>query len=156
MTEETPESSEAPASEGSAEEAGGPIAEFKALPAAEKILAISAVAVLLGFLFSPGSFGRLFKFSRYEGGWFNTLAFVGSVGCIIVICLGVFGVKLMGHGLKIRMLIGLAVLPALGFVIDELQEFWGALMLAGAVMMGYVAAKISTREKIIKVKKSEE
>ncbi len=164
MTEETPESSEAPASEGSAEGVDGPnvAAEFKALPAAEKMLAIAAVAVLLGFLFSPHPrFSGLFDLSKsnpYDesAGWFNTLAFLGAVFCIILISLDLFGVKVIWQKIKVKLLILVAALPALGFIIDKLGDFWGALMFAGMIVMLYVAAKIGTREKIIKVTRSED
>ena len=41
------------------------------------------------------------------------------------------------------------VLPAIGFVLYSLGEFWWSTMLAGAVVMGYAAAKITSREKIL-------
>ena len=152
MTEETPESSEAPASEGSAEAAGGPNvgAEFKALPAAEKMLAIAASAALLGFILSD-QWSFLFKV-----GWFTTCIFLGSVLCLVIIALDLFGVKFLGHGIKMKLLLLLAVLPAIGFVVDALKDFWYALMLAGMLVMAYVGAKIGAREKIIRVKKSED
>ncbi len=149
MTEETPESFEAPATEDSA---GGPdvAAAFKALPAAEKMLAAAAVAVLLGFIIS-GGFDFLFKSI-----WFPTCAFVGSVLCIVIIAMDLFGVKVLGHGLKMKILILLAITPAIGFIVDALANFWHALMLAGSIMMLYVGGKIGTREKIIRVKRSED
>ena len=132
-----------------------------ALPAAEKMLAIAAVAVLLGFLFSPHPrFAGLFDFSKsslYDesAGWFNTLAFLGSVFCIILISMDLFGVRAIGQKIKVKLLILVAALPALGFVIDKLNDFWGALMFAGMIVMLYIGAKIGTREKIIKVTRSE-
>ena len=45
---------------------------------------------------------------------------------------------------------GLGVLPAIGFVIDALNDFWYAVMLAGAIVMGFAAVKITSRENIIK------
>ncbi|MCZ6574684.1 MAG: hypothetical protein O7C98_16145 [Planctomycetota bacterium] len=152
MTEETPESSEAPASEGSAEGVGGPnvVAAFKALPAAEKMLAIAATAALLGFILSS-QWDFLFKHT-----WFPTCIFLGSVLCLAVIAMDLFGVKVLGHGLKMKLLLLLAVLPAIGFVVDALKNFWYALMLAGMFVMAYVGAKIGTREKIIKVTRSED
>ena len=145
MTEETPESSEAQAAEGSAD--GPDLAKaFKALPAAEKMLAIAAIAVLLGFIIA-GGFEVLFKAI-----WFPTCAFIGSVLCLVIITMDLFGVKVLGHGLKMRVLILLAITPALGFIVDALSDFWAALMLAGSIMMLYVGGKIGTREKIIKPK----
>ena len=51
---------------------------------------------------------------------------------------------------RTRVLIAVALLPAIGFIVDALRNIWDALMLAGAVFMAYAAAKITMREKIIK------
>jgi len=120
-------------------------AEFASNPPAEKMLAVAALAVLLGFLFSRQSWGGLF-----HGEWFLTLAFLGSVAVIVLVGLDLVGVTVMNPKFRVRVLLIAAVLPAFGFVIDKLMDPWYALMIAGAVCMAYAAAKITMREKIIK------
>ncbi|MHC4933756.1 MAG: hypothetical protein ACYTGV_16370 [Planctomycetota bacterium] len=119
-------------------------AEFTRNPPAEKMLAVAAIAVLLGFLFSRQSWGGLFE------EWFLTLAVLGSAAVIVLVGLDLFGMTVMSPKLRVRVLLIAAVLPALGFVIDKLMDPWYALMIAGAVFMAYAAAKITMREKIIK------
>lgn len=126
------------------------LAEFQKNPAAEKMLAVAALVVLLAFIFD-NRWSWLFKFDSFYGAaWFTTLAFLGSLLVIALVALDLFGVKVMEARLRLRILILLAMLPALGFIIDTLKgTVWGAVMLAGAVVMAYAAAKITTREKII-------
>jgi hypothetical protein len=120
-------------------------AEIKQMPAAEKLLGLAAVVVLLSFIFL-GPWHALFKY-----GWFYTCAFLGSVGAIVLIATELFGIRLMNAKTRIYVLIGLAMLPALGFVVDLLQSsFWRALMLAGGIAMGVAGARITTREKILR------
>ena len=121
------------------------VAEFRKNPAAEKILAAAALGVLIAFIVH-GQWSSLFAF-KYQ--WFPTLAFLGSILVLVLVGLDLFGLKVMYAKLRVRVLIVLAVLPALGFVIDMLKTFWPAVMLAGSIVMAFAAAKISTREKII-------
>ena len=122
------------------------VAGFKELQTAEKVLAAAAVASLLAFVLLS-EWGQLFEF---EGkGWFFTLGFVGALGVVVVTALGLFGLKPLDTSLRTVLLITFGVLPAIGFVLYSLGEFWWSTMLAGAVVMGYAAAKITSREKIL-------
>ena len=118
--------------------------EFKKMRHAEKILVIAAVVVFVAFLFL-GRWDWLFKW-----GWFTTCAFLGAVLTIVMTVLELFSVKVVDVKLRVWIMVCLGVLPALGFIIDALSNFWYALMLAGAVAMGFAAVKITTRENIIK------
>jgi hypothetical protein len=120
------------------------IADFKAMPPAEKMLAIAALAVLLAFLFT-GHWDILFKVV-----WFPTCAFLGAVCVLVLTGLDLFGVKVLGAKTRTYVMILLGVLPAAGFVIDALSDFGRAVMLAGAIVMGFAAVKITTRENIIR------
>ena len=117
--------------------------EFTKNPPAEKMLAVAALAVVLGFLFSREGWSGLVQ------DWFLPLAILGSIVVIALVGLDLFGIVVMKPKIRIRVLLVAAVLPALGFVIDRLKEPWVALMIAGAVVMAYAAAKITMREKII-------
>jgi hypothetical protein len=120
-------------------------AEIKKMPAAEKLLGLAAVVVLLSFIID-GPWNALFKYR-----WFPTCSFLGSVGVIALISVELFGVKLMDAKMRIYLLIVLAMLPAVGFVVDMLKNnFWQAVMLAGGIAMGVAGARITTREKILR------
>jgi len=119
-------------------------AEFKAMLPAEKMLVVAALAVLLAFIFT-GNWEILFKYI-----WFPTCAFVGAVCVLALTGLDLFGVKFLSGKARTYVMILLGVLPAAGFVIDALSNFWRAVMLAGAIVMGFAAVKITTRENIIK------
>jgi hypothetical protein len=120
------------------------VAAFKEMPPAEKLLAVAAVAVLLGFIVA-NLWRWLFKYT-----WFPTCAFLGAAGVLVLILLDLLAVKVMDAKSRTYVMIGLAVLPALGYVVDQFSNFWGAVMLAGAIVMGVAGAKITTREQIIK------
>lgn len=139
---DSPEPSPAP-SEGAAQKKTDPVAGFKKMQTAEKMLAIAAAVTLIAFIIQ-GKWSFLFAYI-----WFPTCAFLGSILVIVLVALELFGVKLFDAKTRIYILILCAILPALGFVVDALRDFWSGVMLAGAIVMGYAAAKITTREKII-------
>lgn len=120
------------------------LGDIKAMRPAEQMLAVAALAVLLAFIVA-GGFRVLFKYN-----WFPTCAFLGAVGVLALTGLDLFGVKFLSGKLRTYVMILLGVLPAIGFVIDELSNFWSAVMLAGAIVMGFAAVKITSRENIIK------
>ena len=123
-----------------------PVANFKAMATAEKMLAIAAAAALLGFIFSNG-FKALFKY-----GWFPTCAFLGSLAVLVLTGMELFGVKVMDAKMRVYALILAALLPLLGYLIDifDRMRFWGAVTLAAAIVMAYASGKIVTRDNLIK------
>ena len=137
---ENPETEAAPAAK-----KPDPIAGFKAMKNAEKILAVAAFATLIAFIF-----GKKWNV-LFQGDWFETCAFLGAVGVILLVTLDLFGVKVVDAKVRTYLVILFAVLPALGFVIDALTQLWHGLLLAGSVAMAYAGAKITTREQIIKM-----
>jgi hypothetical protein len=106
------------------------------------MLAIAALAVLLGFLVS-NLWGSLFR------AWFPTLAFLGSLGIIILVGVDLMNAKILDEPLRTKVLVVLSLLPAVGFVFDALKTFWYAVMLAGAIAMSYAGARISLRENLV-------
>lgn len=120
------------------------VAEFKAMLPAEKMLAVAALVVILAFIF-VGRWSYLFKYR-----WFDTCAFLGAICILALTVLDLVGTQFLKGKARTYVMILLGVLPAIGFVIDALSNFWHALMLAGAIVMGFAAVKITTRENIIK------
>ena len=118
------------------------VAEFKRNPLPERMLAIAALAVLLGFLVS-NLWGSLFR------AWFPTLAFLGSLGIIILVGVDLMNAKILDEPLRTKVLVVLSLLPPVGFVFDALKTFWYAVMLAGAIAMSYAGARISLRENLV-------
>jgi len=118
-------------------------ADFRKMPMAEKILAVAAVAGIVGFLVSHG-FDFFFKV------WHLTTLFIGSVIVLALIGTKLFRVALMGPKAYTNLLVVAAVLPALGMVIDSFDPMEYFIVLASTVLMAYAGAKITTRENILK------
>lgn len=128
------------------------VAEFKKMPTAEKMLACASVAALLGFIVL-GAWSALFKLGFGAQVWlFPTFAFLGSLATILLFVTKLFGLRIMDPALFTKVLVGAGVLPVVGFVISTLINFWSGLMLAACIAMAYAAAKITTRENIIRLK----
>jgi len=122
------------------------VADFKVMLPAEKMLVIASLAVFLAFLF-----GRRWRLLfEFELTWFPTCAFLGAVCILALTILDLAGTQFLKGKARTYVMILLGVLPAIGFVIDALGDFWGAVMLAAAIVMGFAAVKITTRENIIK------
>ena len=120
------------------------VGDFKAMLPAEKRLVIAALAVILAFIFA-GRWNFLFKYA-----WFPTCAFLGAACILALAGLDLAGTQFLKGAARTYVMILLGVLPAAGFVIDALHNFWHAVMLAGAIVMGFAAVKITSRENIIK------
>jgi len=139
MSETADQSSTSPA----ADSQPSPVDAFGAMPRAEKMLAAAATAVLVAFLFSK-SWHDLFA------DWFITCALIGSAAVLALIIVDLFGIRFMDAKVRMWTIIILALLPAAGFVIGKIMKPWNAAMLAGAIVMGLAAVKITTRENILK------
>ncbi len=117
----------------------GFIREIVNLPTAETILGGSGAAVLLGFVFTAG-WGSLLH------SWHVALAFAGATVGITLLIFKMLGIEPLPAALRDRVIVGCACLPALGFVIEKLQNFWSFLLLAGTVGMAYAAYRIMSRD----------
>ncbi|MFQ5843704.1 MAG: hypothetical protein ACE5JG_01820, partial [Planctomycetota bacterium] len=94
--------------------------EFGKLPGAERVLAFAALAVLLGFLFRRG-------WSEFGTRWYLTLGLFGSCGALLLIAMKLFGVRLFRPSLDSRILVVCALLPALGYVVDQFRPLGGPI-----------------------------
>ena len=134
MSEESTESSSPPA------EKKNLVAGFKEMGLAEKLVAMGAAGYVLAFVFGGGnSWKLLFRFSQ---GWATTLGFVGALGVLVLIITRLLGIKLVNAKLGAKLLVLAAVLPAIGWVIDELQNFWYFLGLVSMALMAFGASKL--------------
>jgi hypothetical protein len=121
-----------------------PVKEFKAMPSAERWLALFAVVVVVAYL--------LFGLTK---AWylqpFDVCALVGAVGVLVLVVPHLFGVRILSPRVRMYAFAAAGVLPAFGFVVQLLTgDFWHALMLAGGVAMGITAWQIAERERLIK------
>ena len=139
MSETADQSTTSPASDSQP----GPVDAFGSMPRAEKMLAAAAAGVLVGFLFSR-------EWDLLFADWFMTCALIGSAAVLALIIVDLFGIRFMDAKLRTWIIIILALIPAAGFVIDKILKPWTAVMLAGAIVMGLAAVKITTRENILK------
>lgn len=120
---------------------------FKRMPTAEKILAASAALGLIAFFVGP-EYGAPFD-DLFEA-WEPTGLFFGSALVVVLIATRLFGLKLVSDSLYTKLLVLLAIFPALGLVLDSLRHMGRFLQLAALVLMAYAGAKITTRESILK------
>jgi len=119
--------------------AGNVVDELKRMPPAERLLAGAALALVLGFVIDN-------RWSSLFSVWFDTCALLGALGVLLLAGLALFGVRVLDRNLRDYVLIGFGLLPATGFVIDTLRNFWFAMVLASAITMGVAAIKILLRE----------
>ena len=118
-----------------------PLAQFKEIPGIERLLALAAAVFVLGFVLDKG---------RLAGDrWFgpNTFALVGSIAVIALTVTRLLGLRLVAPSLATKLLVFFALLPAAGFLFDQLGNLWHFVMLACVVAMAYAGTKILTHEK---------
>jgi len=118
------------------------IGDFRRLPAQEKLLATAAAIALLAFLIR-GEWSGLFH------RWFDTLTLLGAAAVVLLTLLPLLGVRFLSRRLQTYVLMACAAVPGVGFVFDALNDVWGALMLAAAVVMCYAGFRIALREDLI-------
>ena len=121
--------------------------ELSAMPFAEKLLAGAAVAMLLAVLIEPMMRRRIFNH-----GFWATCALIGAAVTIALVALHVLGIKVMDAKTRTYAVVGAAVLPILGFLIDLLegQRLWGIIALVAMFVMAFAGLKITNRENLIK------
>ncbi|MEM8885407.1 MAG: hypothetical protein AAGD14_15175 [Planctomycetota bacterium] len=110
---------------------------FLDLPRWEQYTAAAALACFLGWLGASG-WDYLFRF-KTMGGWFFTLTIIGAVA---VLMLTVYGTLKPESESRLRVTVTLAMLPALGGLIELLQHFWAAVAFVAAGGMAYAAYKL--------------
>ena len=126
-------------------------ARFLDLPRWEQYCAAAAVICLLAWLGASG-WTHLFSFGS-QGGWFFTLSLIGSVSVIVLSIVG----TVTPHEAPIdedtkstareRILITMAMLPALGGAIELLQHFWASVGLVAAAGMAFAAYRLFADER---------
>jgi len=117
---------------------------FMELPRWEQYTAAAALAGLLGWL---GASGWTYLFGIGDpGGWFFTLTLLGTTS---VLALSFYGTIHRGSESRQRVLVTLAMLPAIGGVIELLQHFWTAVAFLAAGAMAYAAYKLTRDRELI-------
>jgi len=117
---------------------------FRRQPFAEKVLGGAALAVAFGWLVSA-QWSSLLQFGTL-GGWFSTFSLVGTMGVLSLMTMRLLGIGWLSRAASTRLLIGAAMLPALGIAVELLNNFWFAVTLVGAVAMAWSAGRISLRD----------
>lgn len=117
---------------------------FMDLPRWEQYTAAAALAGLLGWLGASG-WTHLFAFNEF-GGWFFTLTLVGTGS---VLALSFYGTIHRGSESRQRVLVTLAMLPAIGGAIELLQHFWTAVAFLAAGAMAYAAYRLTRDRELI-------
>lgn len=120
------------------------VAGFKNMGATEKLVAVGAAGFLLAFLVkSEVTWKSLFKFgNEYIQAWWMTLGFLGAIGVLVLIVTRLMGVKLVDAKLWPKLVLVCAAAPAVGWVIDSLQNFWLFLMMVSTAVLAFGASKL--------------
>ncbi len=121
-----------------------PVKEFKAMPSAERWLAVFAAGVIVCYLIFATT--KIWLFQP-----FDVCALVGSLAVLVLVVPHLFGVRILTPRVRMYVFAVAGVFPAVGFVIQLLTgDIWHALMLAGGVAMGLTAWQLADRERLIK------
>ena len=121
-----------------------PVKEFKAMPAAERWLAVIAAGVIVAYLIYA-----LTKTWSLQP--FDVCSLAGSLAVLVLVVPHLFGVRILSPRVRMYVFAVAGVFPAVGFVIQLLTgDIWHALMLAGGVAMGLTAWQIAERERLLK------
>jgi hypothetical protein len=121
-----------------------PMKEFKAMPSAERWLAVFAATVIVAYL--------IHGVTRYWGDrLFDVLGLIGAGAVLGLVVPQLFGVRLLSPRVRMFAFAIGGILPAAGFVFDLLTaDIWYAAMLAAGIAMGLTAWQIAERERLLK------
>ncbi len=121
-----------------------PLKEFKAMPSAERWLALFAVGVIAAYFIHAVT-------TAWYVQAFDVCALAGSLAVLVLVVPHLFGVRILPPRVRMYVFAVAGVFPAVGFVIQLLTgDFWHAVMLAGGVAMGLTAWQLAERERLIK------
>ncbi|MCK6460701.1 MAG: hypothetical protein L6Q95_12510 [Planctomycetes bacterium] len=121
-----------------------PMKEFKAMPSAERWLAVFAATVIVAYVIRG--------LTRYWGDRvFDVLSLLGAAAVLGLVVPQLLGVRLLTPRVRMFIFAIGGILPAAGFVFDLLAaDFWYAAMLAAGIAMGLTAWQIAERERLLK------
>jgi hypothetical protein len=121
-----------------------PVKEFKAMPSAERWLAVFAAGVIATYVIRGLN-------TMWGDGLFDVLGLIGAGAVLGLVVPALFGTKLLTPRIRMFVFAIGGILPAAGFVFDLLRtEFWYAAMLAASIAMGLTAWQIAERERLLK------
>jgi hypothetical protein len=121
-----------------------PMREFKAMPSAERWLAVFAAAIIAAYVIRGLS-------TFWGDRVFDVLSLLGSAAVLGLVVPQLFGVRVLTPRVRMYVFAIGGVLPAAGFVFDLLAaDFWYAAMLAAGIAMGLTSWQIAERERLLK------
>jgi hypothetical protein len=121
-----------------------PVTEFKAMPSAERWLAVFAISVILAYVIRGLA-------HIWGDRMFDVLGLIGAGGVLALVVPQLLGRKLLSPRIRMYVFAAGGVLPAAGYVFDLLtSDIWNAAMLAAAIAMGLTAWQIAERERLLK------
>ncbi len=114
------------------------------LTLADKVLAVIALIVVLGWIFSGSAFWSYGLFKD----WFATLSFLGAIIVVALLVLKAMEVKYLPPGLDKKVIAIASLLPVVGLLLSYLRTPIGFLTVGGSLALAYVSAMVYWRKHI--------
>jgi len=125
-------------------------ANFSKLPLLEKVLAIIALVVVIGWIIGWSSKKMPWEISGLFKSWFGTLSFFGSLAIVALVGLKVGGIRPLPPNLENMVIPIASLLPVVGYVLEVLFDFPFVyfLIMTGSLALAYLSATTYWRKSI--------
>lgn len=118
------------------------------LPLAEKILALVAILVVIGWIIAWSGTGGWVYQGLFKS-WFATLSFFGALSVATVVILKLFGIRPIPPDLERHVIPVASLLPVVGFVLEAVLRTPAALLtIGGSLALAYLSATTYWRKHI--------
>lgn len=112
--------------------------QYGQLRLSEKVIGVLALVVLGGWIAALTSRGESAPATEFP--WFATASIVGCVLVLILIVLKLNCLEFFPAKVQERLLPIVSLLPAIGFLIEELSGVESLMTVGGAMMLAYISA----------------
>jgi len=126
-------------------------ANFTKLPLLEKVLAIIAVVVVIGWIivWSSSTVDNAVGYERLFKTWFSTLSFLGALAIVAIVGLKIAGIRPFPPSVENMVIPIASLLPVLGYVLKVvISSFEGFLTIGGSLALAYLSATTYWRKSI--------
>jgi hypothetical protein len=124
-------------------------ANFKQLPLVEKVLAVIAIVVIIGWIIAWSRKGdSVYTISGFFSNWFTPLSFLGALAIVTLVVLKVFGVRPLPPNVESKVIPIASLLPVLGYLTSIINMPAMLLTIGGSIALAYISATTYWRQRI--------
>jgi hypothetical protein len=121
-------------------------ANFGQLPLVEKVLAVIALVIIVGWIMAWTN--EFNMFGRFFSNWFTPLSFLGALVIVALVTLKVVGIRPLPPQAEAKVIPIASLVPVLGYLISLINMPYVLLTVGGSIALAYISATTYWKRRI--------